>query len=211
MIIDSTYFQGKELYIPNSVLQPSIGSNNLNPSNALDQEIEDKESELILDVLGFSQATELYDQFEQDGSWKITALQKWVDLVDGKDDWRGLRYTIGGKKVSLIAYYVFFYYLANDYYTYTTTGMQIAKAENAITQDPSIKQVSIWNKFLKMYVGDVLVNQVQFTNNWNGTAMSFNGINLSNEVSLYEFLNQNKDVYDTTYFKNKTAINYFGL
>jgi len=211
MIIDSTYFLGKETYIPNSVSQPSIGSNNLSPSSELDQEIEDKESELMLDVLGFSQATELYDQFEQDGSWKTTALQKWVDLVDGKDDWRGLRYTIGGKKVSLIAYYVFFYYLANDYHTYTTTGMQISKSENAVTQDPSIKQVSIWNKFIKMYVGSLMINQVQFTSNWNGTAMSFNGINLSNEVSLYEFLINNKDVYDISYFKSKSVINYFGL
>lgn len=211
MIIDSSYFQGKELYIPNSVLQPSIGSNNLNPSSALVQEIEDKESELMLDVLGFAQATELYDQFEQDGDWKTTALQKWVDLVDGKDDWKGLRYTIGGKKVSLIAYYVFFYYLANDYHTYTTTGMQIAKSENAITQDPSIKQVAIWNKFIKMYVGNNIINKVQFTENWNGTAMSFNGINLSNEVTLYDFLRKNSDVYDITYFQNKTVINHFGL
>lgn len=52
----------------------------------------------MLDVLGFSQATELYNQFEPDGSWKVTALAKWVDLVDGKDNWKGLRYTIGGKK-----------------------------------------------------------------------------------------------------------------
>jgi len=88
MIIDSSYFQGKELYIPNAVLQPSIGSNNLNPSEGLSQEIEDKESELMLDVLGFAQATELYNQFEQGGEWKETALQKWVDLVDGKDDRR---------------------------------------------------------------------------------------------------------------------------
>jgi len=211
MIIDSSYFEGKELYIPNAVLQPSIGSNNLNPSSALAQEIEDKESELMLDVLGFAQATELYNQFEQDGSWKITALQKWKDLVDGKDDWRGLRYTIGGKKVSLIAYYVFFYYLANDYRTYTTTGMQIAKSENATTQDPSIKQVSIWNKFIKMYIGSMMLNKVQFTDNWNGIAMSFNGINLSNEVSLYDYLTKNKAVYDITYFQPKTVINHFGL
>lgn len=211
MIIDSTYFTGKELYIPNVVLQPSIGSNNLNPSDALGQEIEDKESELMLDILGYSQATELYNQFEQDGSWKVAALQKWKDLVDGKDEWKGLRYTIGGKKVSLIAYYVFFYYLANDYHTYTTTGMQIAKSENSVTQDPSIKQVSIWNKFVKMYVGSLLINKVQFTDNWNGRAMSFNGINLSNEVSLYEFLTKNNAVYNVSHFKSKSVINYFGL
>ena len=64
MIIDSTYFIGKETYIPNAVLQPSIGSNNISAASELLQEIEDKESELMLDVLGFSQATELYNQFE---------------------------------------------------------------------------------------------------------------------------------------------------
>lgn len=211
MIIDSTYFTGKETYIPNAVAQPSIGSNNLNLSSLLDNEIEDKESELLLDILGFSQATELYNQFEPNGDWKVTALAKWVDLVDGKDSWRGLRYTIGNKKVSLIAYYVFFYYLANDYHSYTTTGMQIAKSENAMIQDPTIKQVSIWNKFIKMYVGNLKINQVTFTENWNGTAMSQRGINLSNEVSLYQFLSDNNDVYDISFFKPKSVINYFGL
>ena len=51
MIIDSTYFIGKETYIPNAVLQPSIGSNNISAASELLQEIEDKESELMLDVL----------------------------------------------------------------------------------------------------------------------------------------------------------------
>jgi len=211
MIIDSTYFSGKELYIPNMVLQPSIGNNNVNLSCSIMQEIEEKESELILDILGFSQATELYNQFEQDGSWKTTALQKWIDLVDGKDEWRGLRYSVGGKKISLIAYYIFFYYLANDYHTYSTTGMQIAKSENAYLQCPSIKQVSVWNKFIKMYIGNIMINKVHFAENWNGTSMSFNGINLTNEVSLYDFLTKNKDVYDISFFKGKTVINYFGL
>lgn len=211
MIIDSTYFIGKETYIPNAVLQPSIGSNNISATSELLQEIEDKESELMLDVLGLAKLLNYITNLSQTVAGKLPLWLNGVDLVDGKDNWKGLRYTIGGKKVSLIAYYVFFYYLANDYHTYTTTGMQIAKSENAVTQDPSIKQVSIWNKFIKMYVGSLMINQVQFTSNWNGTAMSFNGINLSNEVSLYEFLLNNKDVYDISYFKSKSVINYFGL
>ena len=55
MIIDSTYFTGKETYIPNAVAQPSIGSNNLNLSSLLDNEIEDKESELIDRLIYFIQ------------------------------------------------------------------------------------------------------------------------------------------------------------
>jgi hypothetical protein len=128
MIINAQYFQTKELYIPNSVAQPSIGSVSPSASTQLNEEIESIEQSLLLDILGYEQLQELNAQFEPNGDWIATPIQKWVDLVDGKDDWKGLRYTIGTKKISLIAYYVFFCYLGMDFQTYSTTGMQIPMA-----------------------------------------------------------------------------------
>jgi hypothetical protein len=211
MIIDAQYFQTKELYIPNSVAQPTIGSVSPSATAQLNEEIDSIEQSLLLDVLGYEQLQELLAQFESNGDWIVDPIQKWVDLVDGKDDWKGLRYSIGSKKVSLIAYYVFFYYLGMDFQTYTTTGMQIPKAENSIRNDVSVKQVSVWNKFVAMYIGDAIYGLPSVQSNWNGDYINFSGKLVGNEVSLYQFLLNNSDVYNTKYFTVKKHLNYVGL
>ena len=211
MIINAQYFQTKELYIPNSVAQPSIGSVLPSATAQLNEEIESIEQSLLLDILGYEQLQELMAQFDEDGEWVEDPIQKWVDLVDGVDDWKGLRYTIGTKKISLIAYYVFFYYLGTDFQTYSTTGMQIPRAENSLYNNPSVKQTTVWNKFIRMYIGDVRYGLPVLENNWNGYFLNFSGKVIGNEVSLYDYLMKNRDLYDTTYFTVKSHINYMGL
>lgn len=211
MIINAQYFQTKELYIPNSVAQPSIGSVSPSAVTQLNEEIESIEQSLLLDILGYEQLQELNAQFEPNGDWIANPVQKWVDLVDGKDDWKGLRYTIGTKKISLIAYYVFFYYLGMDFQTYSTTGMQIPMAENSQTNNPSVKQVSVWNKFIRMYVGRGMYDNGDVSSNWNGDYISFGDTMIGNEVTLYRYLTNNRNIYDVTFFTNKTPLNYFGL
>jgi|TARA_R110000868_G_scaffold159835_2_gene389046 hypothetical protein len=211
MIINAQYFQTKELYIPNSVAQPSIGSVLPSATAQLNEEIESIEQSLLLDILGYEQLQELMAQFDEDGEWVEDPIQKWVDLVDGVDDWKGLRYSIGTKKISLIAYYVFFYYLGTDFQTYSTTGMQIPRAENSLYNNPSIKQTTVWNKFIKMYIGDKRYGLPLLENNWNGYFLNFSGKVIGNEVSLYDYLMKNRDLYDTSYFTVKTHINYMGL
>ena len=211
MIINAQYFQTKELYIPNSVAQPSIGSVSPSAVTQLNEEIESIEQSLLLDILGYEQLQELNAQFETNGDWIANPVQKWVDLVDGKDDWKGLRYTIGTKKISLIAYYVFFYYLGMDFQTYSTTGMQIPMAENSQTNNPSVKQVSVWNKFIRMYVGRGMYDNGDVSSNWNGDFISFGDTMIGNEVTLYRYLTNNRNIYDVTFFTNKTPLNYFGL
>jgi len=211
MIINAQYFQTKELYIPNSVAQPSIGSVLPSATAQLNEEIESIEQSLLLDILGYEQLQELMAQFEENGDWVEDPNPKWVELVDGVDDWKGLRYTIGTKKISLIAYYVFFYYLGTDFQTYSTTGMQIPRAENSLYNNPSVKQTTVWNKFIRMYIGDVRYGLPVLENNWNGDFLNFSGKVIGNEVSLYDYLMKNRDLYDTTYFTVKSHINYMGL
>ena len=211
MIINAQYFQTKELYIPNSVAQPSIGSVSPSATKQLDEEIGSIEQSLLLDILGYEQLQELNAQFEPNGDWVLDPMQKWVDLVDGKDDWKGLRYSIGTKKISLIAYYVFFYYLGMDFQIYSTTGMQIPMTENSKTNEPSVKQVTVWNKFVRMYVGNGMYDNGDVSSNWNGQYISFGDTRSGNEVTLYKYLTNNRELYDTTFFTNKTPLNYYGL
>lgn len=226
MIINSTYFTNKSVFIPGVVAQPSIGS--AAPSNVslLEQEIDQKEYALLLSLLGQAQLTELYDQFEliegdTEWTWKADALQKWKNFVDGVvydgKKWNGLRYTIGTKKVSLIAYYVFFYYLGQDFRVYSNTGMQVPEAENSTRQYPNVAQVKAWNEFVRMVGGNRNGRNYTFFTNWNGMGMRWGGFTNNNEITLYQFLQDNSDVYDNSFFTVPNAstgsgiINSFGL
>jgi len=218
MIIDTSYFLNKSVFIPNVVNQPNIGGNNPNKTDVLKQEIDEKEAKLLISALGFEQYKELSEQFNSAGSFKDSALQKWKDLTEGKTlengkRWNGLRYSYGSKKISIIAYYVYFYFLSGDFSTYTATGIQIANAENSETQTPNQKQSEAWNTFVKMYNGSNLCGRdYNFFQNWNGIGMQWNGSNgQSNEVSLYEFLSAYPEDYDLSFFKRETIINAWNL
>lgn len=211
MIIDTSYFKTKGVFIPNAVAQPSIGSNTPTSILQLQQEIDEKEYELLLSFLGFEQTTELLSQFESNGNWKTSALQKWKDLVDGLEEWKGLRYTIGTKKISLIAFYVFFYYLKDDFSTYSTTGIQVVQSENALSQLPNEKQITAWNKFVNMYNGgNIQTKNHTFSRNWNGTMLRWNN-GERNEVSLYDFISSKSDVYNLSFFNHYNVINSMNL
>lgn len=209
MIIDTSYFLKKDVFIPNAVVQPSIGSNTPTSIAQLNAEIDQREYEFTLSFLGDAQNTELYDQFETDGTWKTSALQKWKDLVDGVEfdgkKWNGLRYTIGAQKISIIAYYIYFFYLKEDFATYSTTGIQVAKSENATSQLPNEKQTTAWNKFVNMYDGaNIQQRNYSFSRNWNGLMLRWNQ-GERNQVTLLDFFRAKSDVYDTNF------ISYYGL
>lgn len=211
MIIDTSYFQSKEVFIPNAIAQPSIGSNSPTAISDLQNEIDAREYDLLLSFLGAEQTTELFEQFEADGTWKVDALQKWKDLVDGKEDWRGLRYTIGNRKVSLIAFYVFFYYLKSDYSHYSTTGINSSNAENATNHLPNDKQTTAWNTFVQMFQGNNSNGvSYRFSKNWNGTMLRWSGSN-RNLNSLYDFMSRNSEVYNTSFFNFHSIINPYNL
>lgn len=209
MILDTSYFINKSVFIPNVVAQPSIGSNTPTAINQLQQEIDEKEYEYFISILGNEQTNELFTQFEENGDWKLEALQKWKDLIDGKDDWKGIRYSIGTKKISLIAYYVFFYYLKNDFSNYSTTGVQIPQSENSISQLPNEKQVNAWNTFVSMNSSIKNSNPI-FSSNWNGRMIQFSGVQ-DNKVSVYDFLSRNSGVYDLSFFTHYSPINSMNL
>mgnify|MGYP001162040686 CR=1 FL=1 len=218
MIIDTSYFRSKSTFIPNAVTQPTIGANTPSAVDVLQMEIDQREYEVLINALGIAQTTELVAQFDTDFTWLPGALQKWKDLVDGKTygdkKWNGLRYTVGTKKVSLIAFYTFFHYLRQDFSTYTTTGVQIPRAENSMGQDPSRKQAAAWNEYVRMYCGfNASGRGYTFFSNWCGYGMRWTGSANANitEVSLLEFMQDHPDDYSTAFFKMESVVNSYGL
>lgn len=214
MIINSTYFLSKPLFIPQSVSTiPSTGTGLNSPLEDINIYIDDKEKELLLSFLGYEQYTELLSQFNSDGTWVTTPVQKWVDLVDGKEDWKGLRYTVGSGKRSLIADYVYFYWLADDYVQNSNTGLQRAEAANSLGLMPNDVQSKVWTKFLKQYgYWNNARNWPYFFTNWNGVGMTWLSANQElNTVTLYDFMTKNSDVYNTGFFAAYQPVNPYNL
>jgi len=221
MLINTSYFQNKSVFIPSTVTQPSIGSNTPTAADSLQQEIDQRECEVLVKALGWVQYAELLDQLEQvspstDWTVKPSAPQKWKDLVngvtyDGKR-WNGLRYTLGTNKISLIANYVYFYYLQSEWYQYTATGIQVAEAENSVRQSPNNQMVKAWNSFIEMYGGNNDGRGYSFFNNRNGFGMRWAfGTNEKTDVSLYRFLSDRSGDFDNSFFQHLGMINIYNL
>lgn len=214
MIINNTYFLSKPLFIPQAVSTiPSTGTGLVSPLEDLNAYINDKESDLLLSFLGYEQYTELLSQLNSDGTFIDGAIQKWVDLVDGKEDWKGLRYTVGNMKRSLIADFVYFYWLADDNVQHSTTGLQRPEVANSNLVMPNDVQAKIWTKFLQHYgYYNNARNWPTFFTNWNGVGMTWLSANQDlNIVTLYDFMTKNSDVYDMSFFATYQPVNPYNL
>lgn len=214
MIIDSSYFLYKPLFIPQAVSTvPDTGTGLPSAISDLSAYINDKEAELLLSFLGYEQYTELLSQFNTDGTWITDPIQKWVDLVDGKENWKGLRYTVGSSKKSLIANYVYFYFLGDDATHYSIAGTQRPEYANSVAMIPNDRQSKIWLEFLRMYgYYNARLNWPSFFNNWNGYGMTWRSANQDlNVITLYDFMTLNSDVYDTSKFATYMPVNPYNL
>jgi len=197
MVIDTSYFLYQPLFIPNVVTQPAIGTNTPTYKNELIGVIERMEYQLLVKALGLQQYSELKEQFNTDGTLKLDALQKWKDLVDGKDNWTGLRYQIGDIKYSLIANYVYYQFMSNLDAYFSITGLQKANDNNATAINPAYKLVPQWNNFVAQYQG--IINSCYCI-----SADAGNN-------SLYGFLASNPDLYSTQYFHIYNLQNAWGI
>lgn len=132
-IIDSTFFDGTEISIPNTT-QPSI-------LESLNGFIDKYEKECLIKLLGYP----LYVAFIEN-----MADQRMVDLLEGVDyqlngkltNWQGL---VHDTNLSLIASYIYWFYQKSN--ATHTTGLGTAKMNiaAAISVSPAEKMLSAWN------------------------------------------------------------------
>jgi hypothetical protein len=140
--IDSTYFFGElSLAFPDT----PAGTANLS------QVIDSREAELLQRLMGY----ELYTAYVAGIAALPTPATKWTDLLNGKEyttssgvlaKWPGLRFTVGTSKKSLIANFVYYNYLI-DNYTFTT-GSSEKKTELSINSNPENKMIRAWNEMV---------------------------------------------------------------
>lgn len=142
MLIDITYFFGNIL-----IAQKSSDAGNINWF------IQEYEPKVLLALLGYDTHKLLLAHIAG------PAVARFTDLVDGKEytdmngivrKWRGLKFTENTNKISLIAYYVYCKYAANESSSTTGTGEKVADAQNSSSTSARKKISDAWNKMVEM-------------------------------------------------------------
>lgn len=216
MIIDSSYFQGGKTHIPHTAGNPSINGNVPSKYNELESYIERYEEELLLGAIGYTNYEALKAAKAADATLALPENAIWKDLVKGKAytfegtqvKWNGLIQE-GTLKTSLIANYVFYHYLIDDFQNYTAVGMQKESAKNATGQSPDLKLTHVWREFIAKYQDGAVVQPIVRSTSFGSYTDYFSG-NLNPQRSLYQFLNDNDNYgdYNFTMYENR---NRFGL
>lgn len=210
MIIDTSYLLLPPLNIPQA--NPNIPNNSgrdYSAKSGVQAFIDRYEAELLINALGREQYAELLSQLNTDGTFITDPIEKWVDLVDGKDDWKGLRYAYGDYKISLIAYYVYYHYLRDTETFYAVTGIVKPEVANAVIKSANVDLVTQWNKFATMYGGNWCQNLYYWDSIWLDWGNVFE--QPSNNQTLYEFLSAYPDDYDTSFYSHYGYKNRHGL
>lgn len=164
MILSSQYFTMWELAIANA--EPKApNSNLLGNVETLKSFIEHCERE----VLSLALQRTNYKLFYEDSidhstsTVKSAADQKWKDLFSGKEYkvdgvdviWRGLVFTEGGLKRSLLAHYTYYCFMKHDISHHGSVGLMIEKAKNSKRADYAPKTTLAYRTFLSMVNGDL--------------------------------------------------------
>jgi len=171
-LIDSTYFV-KDINLPTGSAYTDI-----------DSYITRYEKEILIKLLGY-ELWKLVDAYDP-----TTSDQRIKDLVEGKEwtyndtliKWNGFK---NDDKVSLIAYYVYYWYVRNRNVNFQTTGTQKAKNENSVMASPVLSLTQAWTRLENLYQYD--------------------------PESAYFFLNENSDDYPEWDFTLLKSVNGFDL
>lgn len=213
-LIDASYFQ-KEISIPNVNETYSESSDNL------DYFIDEKVRLLLQkDILGLSLFSEL-DSHIENGVLEQDAPQKWIDFVNGVEyidsngnskKWNGLLFELGSVNKSLLAYYVFNFWLQYNDTVVTGAGEQAISVTNSNRINSNRRIVDSWDAFLHMYQGNYENNGV-FKGYVSGVWFEdyYHNSNNNNYVSCVGFLQDKKEDYPDAVCKLFRPMNYFNL
>lgn len=214
-IIDDTYFQSPKKVIPN------LDEADSKSFAELELLIDEKCRLLLLDFLTVEQVTEL-ETYLVDGLLPEPPTgvpQKWIDLINGKEytkngvtlKWTGLIYTKGTFKGSLLADYVYYFWLTENASYMTGVGDAKGNPKGATLVNPTQRVVNTWNDFVWKYQRDVLGNCDFRHVNYNFFWYSDCDILSNPEVSLIQFLQDNDTVYPNPNRKFFKVQNQLGL
>lgn len=212
-----------KLYFKGALSIPNIGIDTADDFD--DTWINNYQNEYLLKVLGYS----LFKDYETGLAITPTIPQKWLDLKNGVDynvtingnevktRWNGFS---NDEKISPIANYVYYHWLAKNYAKLQENGVSIAVKENATNYTNIFKNVDAWNGYIRL-TGNIrkYVNRNDFkifTEENNKLYFSTGDLNFKNETvqldnSLFMFLYNHRGDYPGWIFENNISQNVFSL
>lgn len=142
-LIDKTYFVG-DIMLPDKKLTGDLAN--------IDVYIAKYEPEILLKMLGYDLYKPLQAQIDSGSPYDAP----WADFIEGAEytvgdytvKWNGL---VNTQKDSLIAYYIYFFYMKDLVSSTTGVGEVLNNAENSDRMSPANKQANAWNRHLDLY------------------------------------------------------------
>jgi hypothetical protein len=178
-IINDTYFQSPKYVIPN------LEESDSKAFAELERLIDDTCRLFLESILTDAEIVD-FNSHLVGGMFPIVTTgipEKWIDLVNGKGDWKGLIQINGLAKTSLLVDLVYYNWLVDNVSYMSGFGDAKANPKGADNVSPTQRMVNTWNDFLFLY-------QDFSTSNY-----QYNGINsqetFSNSRSLLSFLKLN--------------------
>jgi hypothetical protein len=195
-IINDSYFQ------PNSRAIPNLDEADSKTFANLELLIDENCRLLLLMFLTKAEITEL-ETYLVAGIFPTDTTgipQKWIDLVNGKGNWKGLVYSLGTAKQSLLADYVYYFFLVDEVSYMAGVGDVKAFPKGATGVNPTQRIVRVWNEFVREYQGandyfyhsytTVFDFNDQFENDSLLKFIYDNPIYLNRNPKIFEFQNQ---------------------
>lgn len=211
-IIDDTYFI-KELNIPNS---KEINAYDTGGDDPLDQWIDQYARLLLQNALGTTLFNDLNTNVNASGAY-VSGVVKWDNLVNGviytkngvEYEWKGLSFTEGTFKGSLMAYFVYCKWLEFQLSRMSGVGEVKGNAANSVNVNSTQRYVTLWNTFFEAYQGEYCNTNTLYIKN-GVPFMDYFGSN-DTYVSLITFLSHNEVDYPDAQLKLYKPLNSFGL
>ena len=162
-------------------------------SSELQLFIADFEPKCLITVLGYTLYKELEPELKKkpfNRNSTETADSKWVDLVNGKDNYQGLK--------PLLVPYIFYYFLETDDEHHSGVGI-IRENPKGATRTPAAKKaVMAWRSFYENTVGAYDIPAVFTKSTIKGNVVGIIYANTDDKLwSLYTFLYNNDIDYPT--------------
>jgi len=211
-LIDASYFN-REIAIPN------VNELQGNSATELTEFIDGKVRLLLQEVLGYDLFTDLNSDITN-GVLKTDAEQKWKDLVNGKTyikngknyRWKGLLFTEGTFKSSLLADYVYYFWLESKLTDMTGVGEVMQVSKNAVSVNSTQRLTNTWNRFVNSVNGGESYGRRGIMY-WNvGVPIyDYSHADKSYYVDLFTFLKDNQTNYPDAPFTCFEYKNQFGL
>ena len=210
-IITPDYFQ-KQYTIPN------IDEMDSKNATVLEICIDQYVRVCLQNALGYNLWKEL-DLNITDGVLNTGAPQKWLDLVNGKTytkesktfTWKGLIYTDGIYKGSLLVPFVYYHFLKENVSLLTGTGEKVLDASNAIGVNSTQRMVMSWNDFVNQYQGQCFNYSVNRYYHDGVLVEDYFTGNDSEQVNLIQYLEDNQSDYIDAHKRLYNVKNQLGL